>query len=158
MVNVLCMKWGTRYGPEYVNRLQAMVERNLSLPHRFVCMADNFDGLNPKVEALPLPELVLPPGAPDRGWRKLFSFMPKVGDLEGVTLFLDIDIVIIDKIDPFFEFPGEFCIIRTGLCRGDIRAIRRFTAIQSANIRMSWIISRRTKPRFAPVFGRSRDI
>ena len=112
MVNVLCMKWGTRYGPEYVNRLQAMVSRNLSLPHRFVCMADDFEGLNSKVEALPLPELVLPPGAPDRGWRKLFSFMPSVGDLEGVTLFLDIDIVIIDKIDAFFEHPGDFCIIR----------------------------------------------
>lgn len=23
--NVICMKWGTKYGPEYVNRLYAMV-------------------------------------------------------------------------------------------------------------------------------------
>ena len=27
---VLCMKWGTKYGPEYVNRLYGMVRRHLS--------------------------------------------------------------------------------------------------------------------------------
>ena len=27
-VNVVCMKWGTRYGPEWVNRLYGMVRRN----------------------------------------------------------------------------------------------------------------------------------
>jgi hypothetical protein len=75
-------------------------------------MADDPSGLNEGVEFLPLPELHLPPGAPDRGWRKLFSFLPTVGDLEGLTLFLDIDIVIIDNIDSFFQHPGEFCIIR----------------------------------------------
>ena len=26
--NAVCMKWGTRYGPEWVNRLYGMVERN----------------------------------------------------------------------------------------------------------------------------------
>ncbi len=25
--HILCMKWGTKYGPEYVNRLYAMVRR-----------------------------------------------------------------------------------------------------------------------------------
>ena len=34
--SVLCMKWGDRYGSEYVNRLFAMVARNLTLPHRFI--------------------------------------------------------------------------------------------------------------------------
>jgi hypothetical protein len=28
--NVICMKWGTKYGPEYVNRLYAMVRRHLT--------------------------------------------------------------------------------------------------------------------------------
>ena len=26
---ILCMKWGTKYGPEYVNRLYGMVRRHL---------------------------------------------------------------------------------------------------------------------------------
>jgi len=29
--HVICMKWGTKYGPEYVNRLYAMVRRHLTL-------------------------------------------------------------------------------------------------------------------------------
>ena len=27
---VLCIKWGTRYGAEYVNRIYGMVSRNLT--------------------------------------------------------------------------------------------------------------------------------
>ena len=29
--NVICIKWGTKFGPEYVNKLYKMVEKNLSL-------------------------------------------------------------------------------------------------------------------------------
>ena len=43
--NVICIKWGTKFGPEYVNRLYHMVEKNLSIPHRFVCFTDNSEGL-----------------------------------------------------------------------------------------------------------------
>jgi hypothetical protein len=28
-VNVLCIKWGRKYGPDYVNRLHNMVQRHL---------------------------------------------------------------------------------------------------------------------------------
>ena len=35
--HILCMKWGTKYGPEYVNRLYAMVRGHLSGDFRFVC-------------------------------------------------------------------------------------------------------------------------
>ena len=44
MKNVICMKWGDKFGPEYVNRLHRMVEKNLTIPHRFVCFTDNGDG------------------------------------------------------------------------------------------------------------------
>ncbi|MBS0591921.1 MAG: glycosyltransferase, partial [Proteobacteria bacterium] len=33
---VLCMKWGTKYGPEYVNRLYGMARRHLTGAFRFV--------------------------------------------------------------------------------------------------------------------------
>ena len=54
-VNVLCLKWGTYYGPEYVNRLYAGVRRNLKRPFRFVCVTDNPAGLRPEVETVPFP-------------------------------------------------------------------------------------------------------
>ena len=39
--NIICMKWGTKFGASYVNRLYDMVERNTTVPHRFVCFTDD---------------------------------------------------------------------------------------------------------------------
>jgi hypothetical protein len=83
-VNVICMKWGTKYGPEYVNRLYRGVQKHLSRPHRFVCFTEDPAGIDPGVEIKPLPSLGLPPG-PERGWLKLATFAPKLADLKGVT-------------------------------------------------------------------------
>jgi len=34
-VNILCLKWGTRYPAEYANKLYRGVARNLKRPFRF---------------------------------------------------------------------------------------------------------------------------
>ena len=107
---VLCMKWGTKYGPEYVNRLYAMVRRHLAGDFRFVCLTDDASGVRAEVQCLPLPALDLAPGA-DRGWPKLTTFTADLHGLSGRALFVDLDIVIVDDIGPFFEQPGEFLII-----------------------------------------------
>jgi len=116
MATIVCMKWGTKYGPEYVRRLRAMVQRQLVRPHRFVCFTDQAAGLGDGVEVRPLPAVKFPPG-PERGWLKLGVFSPEAG-LSGPTLFLDLDLVVMGPLDPFFEHPGKFCIIRDWL-RGD---------------------------------------
>jgi hypothetical protein len=111
---ILCMKWGTKYGPEYVNRLYAMVRRHLRGDFRFVCLTDRTDGIRPEVECRPIPPLDLPPGSPERGWTKLTTFSDDLVaqyGLSGTALFLDLDVVIVDDITPFFEVPGEFLII-----------------------------------------------
>lgn len=104
---ILCMKWGNKYGPEYVNRLYNMVRRNLTLPFTFVCLTDNTNGLDPDIVCHPIPELVLPDGLPERGWKKLTTFAPTLYDLHGSALFLDIDIVITGNIDCFFTHPQQ---------------------------------------------------
>ena len=108
---VLCMKWGTKYGAEYVNRLYAMVRRHLRGDFRFVCLTDRSDGIRAEVQCLPIPALALPPGIPERGWTKLTTFEADLHGLRGTALFLDLDVVIVDDITPFFEQPGEFLII-----------------------------------------------
>jgi len=108
---VLCMKWGTKYGSEYVNRLYAMVRRHLSGDFRFVCLTDDANGVRSEVQCLPIPELRLPPGTPERGWTKLTVFGEQLHGLRGTALLLDLDIVIVDSIDSFFTHPGEFLII-----------------------------------------------
>jgi hypothetical protein len=108
---ILCMKWGTKYGPEYVNRLYAMVRRHLRGDFRFVCLTDRSEGVHPDVRCLPIPPLDLPPGIPERGWTKLTTFAADLHGLKGTALFLDLDVVIVDDITPFFEQPGDFLII-----------------------------------------------
>lgn len=103
---ILCMKWGRKYGPEYVNRLYAMVARYLHGPFRFVCLTDQNEGVRAEVECLPIPDLALPAGIPERGWKKLATFEANLYGLQGIALFLDLDVVIVDDIDCFFEQPG----------------------------------------------------
>lgn len=117
-VNVLCIKWGKKYGPEYVNKLHNMVGRNLKRPFRFVCLTDDAAGIDPQIEVKPIPAIGFDefdqrkPWTFAHGWLKLTSFASPLYDLQGRTLFLDLDIVILDSLDPFFEQKGEFIVIR----------------------------------------------
>lgn len=116
-INIVCMKWGTKYGPEYVNILRAMVGRNLSYPHRFVCFTDDRTGIERDIECQPLPPCNVPCKPETEEWRKISPwrkvslFAPQLGDLVGLTLFLDLDLLITGPLEPFFDLPGEFCII-----------------------------------------------
>ena len=106
------MKWGTRYGPEWVNRLEAMVRRNTTWRIRFVCFTDDSSGINPAIECQPLPKVEFDAARIGSYWPKLGLMQAGLGGLEGMTLFLDLDLVIIDSIDALFTHPGRFCIIR----------------------------------------------
>ncbi len=109
--NVVCIKWGTKFSAEYVNRLYGMVESNLTIPHRFVCFTDDKCGLQSGIEVFPLPPIKFENG-PERGWRKLSVFNRQLADLEGQILCLDVDVVIINNINYLFEESGAFRIIK----------------------------------------------
>lgn len=117
-VNVLCIKWGQKYGPEYVNKLYSMVSRHLKRPFRFVCLTDDDTGIDPSVEVKPIPAVGFDefdqrkPWTFAHGWLKLTSFANPLYDLQGRTLFLDLDIVIVESLDPFFEQEGDFIVIK----------------------------------------------
>ncbi len=133
--NVICMKWGTKYGPEYVNTLYSMVKRHMKRPFRFVCLTDNNDGLAEGIESFPIPKLDIPDG-PERGWDKLVTFSSPLYDLQGQALFLDLDVVIVDDIDCFFDHEAEFPIINDWV-KKDVTgnsSVYRFTVNQHADI------------------------
>lgn len=129
------MKWGTKYGPEYVNTLFSMVKRHLSLPFRFVCLTDDAHGFATGIESFPIPPLDIPDG-PERGWDKLVTFSSPLYDLEGQVLFLDLDVLVVGNIDCFFEHDAEFPIIKD-FVKNDITgnsSVYRFTANQHQDI------------------------
>ncbi|MFT4924787.1 MAG: hypothetical protein ACI8WB_000871 [Phenylobacterium sp.] len=110
-VNIICMKWGKKYGAEYVNTLHNMVKRHLKRPFRFVCLTDDNSGFDAGIESFAIPALDIPDG-PERGWDKLVTFSSPLYDLQGQALFLDLDVVIVDDIDCFFEHDAKFPIIK----------------------------------------------
>ena len=112
MREVICIRWGTKYGPDYVNRLHAMVARNLPGPFRFTCFTDDPAGLREGVEPAPLPPLgcALPTGT--RGiWGKSRLWAERLGDLDGPVLYLDLDVVILGDLAPFFEHGAHTDVI-----------------------------------------------
>lgn len=116
-VNIVCLKWGTRYPAEYTNRLYRSVKRHLSRPFRFVCVTDDPSGLEEGVDAV---EFAQNPGFDAGKWPNVFMklclFKEGFADLEGPTLFFDVDVVIMEDLDCFFDYkPGKNCIIHNWL-------------------------------------------
>ncbi|GAA5130513.1 hypothetical protein JIN84_04770 [Luteolibacter yonseiensis] len=113
---IITLKWGDRYGSEYVNRLASSVRRHTKMPVSIVCFTDDGEGIDPSVEILPIPEIDLPPAEMVNGWRKLCLFRPDL-PIEGIGLFVDLDVVITGPLDDFFTFgdDGDVPIIHNWL-------------------------------------------
>lgn len=90
MLNVVCLlRQGGKvnYDASWVQKLKQGIQRNLTIPHRFVCFSD----CDVPCERIPLINR-------DHGfWSKLQMFQP--GVLTGPTLYLDLDTVICQNID-----------------------------------------------------------
>ena len=52
MQTIVCMKWGTAYSADYVNRLYRGVCRHVARDTRFICFTDDTAGLTDGVEAM----------------------------------------------------------------------------------------------------------
>ena len=100
------MKWGDKYGPEYVNRLYATAKLHITGSFDFVCLTDNMDGLDPKIITHSIPELGCGVPTNTRGkWKKVALWGEELGKhLKGTALFLDLDSIILDNIDCYFNF------------------------------------------------------
>ncbi len=109
---VLCFKWGTKYDPEYVNRLFGMVDRNLQDAFTLHCFTDDKSGIRSEVVCHELPDLNcdLPTGVPGM-WRKVAIWQANLAGIEGVALYIDLDSVIVDDLTPFFEFGAETDVV-----------------------------------------------
>lgn len=109
MNQVICMKWGKLYGPEYVNILYSMVRKNVTGDLRFVCLTDNYEGINGDVELYPCPKVSIPQPHCNRGWRKLslYDTSENLFGLTGDWLYLDLDVIVTGCLDRFFEYKPE---------------------------------------------------
>jgi hypothetical protein len=116
----ICLKYGTLYGAEYVNRLFAGLLRNSGGRAKLWCMTDDPVGIDPRVGILDLPKEPFADrmetallSAPKQGrLKKISLFRPGLlPDHSGPILVLDLDIAITGDIAPFFSHaPGKICM------------------------------------------------
>lgn len=104
---LLCLKWGKRYGSDYVNRTYAMAMRNTTRPLRVVCFTDDPVGIRPEVDVKPMPPFDLPERMRYHPFRRMFIFQKELADLHGNVLHLDLDLLITGSIDAFYDHKPE---------------------------------------------------
>ena len=107
-VNFVCVKAGTAFGPEYVNILFDMVRRNLpnGYPGRFTCITDDGRGLDPMIHVEQLPADL------ERWWGKLYMFKRGLFPDGARCVFMDLDTVIVGKLDRLAAYRGQFATLR----------------------------------------------
>lgn len=96
MINVVCLKWGDKYGAEYVNRLYHGVQRNITHDIRFWCFTENASGIRSDVEILPLNH----GKSLHTWWHKIWLFSSHNGlPLGEQILYIDLDTLIVGYMD-----------------------------------------------------------
>lgn len=91
--------------------------RNVARPTRFVAFTDPIAGLDPGIDARPIPDIRLPAGLKPGPWRKLALWSADaaggLGGLAGDLLFLDLDILVTGSLDALFDHaPGQLVLVR----------------------------------------------
>lgn len=115
------------YAPEHVNALARMIRARLSLPHRFVCVADDPSGFDTGVEYFHTPAPAIDVGRlrnPEGPrfpscYRRLWMFSEEARALGDMLMLLDIDLVATRELAPLFDRPEDFVGWRPRMKWGD---------------------------------------
>lgn len=129
-LTVACVRWGDKYGVEYVERLASGVRRNLRRSFVFVCFTDGVESLHgvEGVEARPLGQRCLE----WRGWWTKAYLFSREARLTGRVLYMDLDTVISGSLDDIAAFSGHFAALSAAGMANE----RRSTGTNSSV--MSW--------------------
>lgn len=101
MLNIVCFKWGSLFGPEYVNNLYNSIERNITVPYTFTCFTE--DPTNVSCETKPF-LTTLPT------WWYIIGLFNKEHGFKDKVLYMDLDTVITSNIDHIVSLDTNFAI------------------------------------------------
>lgn len=107
MLTCVAWKWGRKYTRDHVARLQSMLSRHLTVPHRLVCLTDQPRDLPPGVIPAKLPK---PLPFDGKCLRRMWLYSSAAGRLGDRLFQIDLDVVITDTIDPIVNRPEPFVI------------------------------------------------
>jgi len=98
MITVACVFWGDKFSEDYVYNLKSMIERNTTVPHKFVCFSDR------ELEGIRTVKLI--PGY--EGWWNKMQLFNTDFRLSNRVVYFDLDTLIVDNIDWLLEYDGMF--------------------------------------------------
>ncbi|MAI85189.1 MAG: hypothetical protein CMM91_09720 [Rickettsiales bacterium] len=98
--HIICVKWGNKFIPEYVNILKNMCKRQCTVDFTFNCLTDDPTGLDSDINVIKFPDN---PGAIKTWWSKLYMFHKDL-PLSGELLYFDLDVVIFRNIDNLWTY------------------------------------------------------
>lgn len=90
MINFLCVKWGNKYSPHYVNVLYNMVSRNVDCEFKFFCYTEDSSGIEDQINIIPIQSDL-------EGWWLKLDLLDIMDS--GCNILLDLDIVIVNRLD-----------------------------------------------------------
>jgi len=106
---VVCMKWGTLFGSDYVNILHNSVKNHVDNLDAFICITDDSLGLSSSIQVQPLPVMPIDKSYYMAGaWPKLGLFKNGVLPDGCRVLFIDLDMIVCGDLNRFFELPQDF--------------------------------------------------
>ena len=102
VVNFITLKWGTKYGPEYVNRLYANLLNAYNGEFEFYCFTDDAKDLHPSIHIRDIKDL-RPHQSNCFTIEKIFLFDPTISKLSGPCVLLDLDILVINDLNIYLS-------------------------------------------------------
>jgi hypothetical protein len=103
---LLSLKTVGKYEANHVNRLYHSVERNLTIPHEFICITDDPTGI--ECRTAPMWDTYRELGG---CYTRLFAFSEEMKQLIGDRfVMMDLDMVVVGSLDKLFSRKEDFII------------------------------------------------
>lgn len=103
MINFITLKWGTKYGPEYVNRLYNSIKKYYKKPFTFTCITDDPKDLLCDTKPLSMLSRENADTVFTSEKLQLYKTFNK-----GKFCLLDLDILVINDLEKYFD-EYDFC-------------------------------------------------
>jgi len=111
MINLMTMKWGDKFSPEYPNLIHRMAKKHMPCEFQSYCMTDNGTGLDSDIQIVECTEKWLWDDITNNDqwffWDgiKMSLFSPELCGIKGKILFSDLDNLFIGPMDRVIETP-----------------------------------------------------
>jgi len=114
MIDIVCLKWGTKFSPEYVNNLYSGIKRNTTIPFKLHCFTEDSTEIISDIIIHKLPDLGI-----DGWWNKIYLFNKDLPFTPNTPImFFDLDTLVTGNIDHILSYDVKTLVGLENFYRG----------------------------------------